>query len=290
MAGPFGAFFIGPTMSTETDVTAAPEGAPTEGATTTEAAAPQNVDQQQLEQSQQQQTDQPNTDDAQSEAGDAEKPRRPSRTDRMKRRVQAMSTEIDNLKAQLAEKDKADREPVEADFNGDYFAFMQAKTAYDARRAIREELNADRISRLEDQHKAQRQELTDSFDQGVNELRGRIADYDETVERYAQSGGRISDAVRDELLDSDQGPLLLYHLAKNPATAQHLNRLSPREVAREIGRMEASLNLPSPRTQTKAPAPLASVNGGASPPTNLASLAKSDDASAYWEARRKGAG
>ena len=57
------------------------------------------------------------------------------------------------------------------------------------------------------------------------------------------------------------------------------------DAAREIGRLEARVSLPNPKTKTSAPPPLKTPTGGASPPADLTSLAKSDDATAYWKMR-----
>jgi preprotein translocase subunit SecA len=59
--------------------------------------------------------------------------------------------------------------------------------------------------------------------------------------------------LTDAILTSDRGPEVAYHLAKNPALAERLNRLSPIAAAREIGRIEAALEKSSPGTTRKPP-------------------------------------
>ena len=69
-------------------------------------------------------------------------------------------------------------------------------------------------------------------------VRKSIADYDEVM------GGAdtvVAPYITDAILTSDRGPEVAYHLAKNPALAEKLNRLSPIAAAREIGRIEAAL-------------------------------------------------
>ena len=58
-------------------------------------------------------------------------------------------------------------------------------------------------------------------------------------------------------------PLLAYHLASNPDKLSELNSMSDRERAREIGRLEASLKVPTGKKQTTAPPPLTTLKGGA---------------------------
>lgn len=74
----------------------------------------------------------------------------------------------------------------------------------------------------------------------------------------------VSDAVREVLIESDKGPELAYHLAKNPDVAEHLNTLSPLAAARELGRIEATLSKPAvqPKPVTKAPAPIKPIGQG----------------------------
>jgi hypothetical protein len=43
------------------------------------------------------------------------------------------------------------------------------------------------------------------------------------------------------LLESDLGPQLAYHFAKNPDVLMRLNSMNPTAAAREIGRLEATL-------------------------------------------------
>lgn len=205
-----------------------------------------------------------------------DKPRKLSRSERMRRRMQAMATELETLRAQFTKPEAANSEtdaaPKEADFNGDYFAYQTAKAAHDAAQAVAKQF-AERDAKEAQTRLAQRQaEANEEFLERVEEVKANIADYDKVINDFAKAGGRFAPHVIEELRDSEKGPVLAYELAKNPALSAELNALSPRDAAREIGRIEARLSLPKPKTTTKAPPPIAPVSGGGSPNTQEADL------------------
>lgn len=224
---------------------------------------------------------------------DDDKPRKPTRYDRMKRRMQAMTTELENLRAQIGTGDKhTDDAPKEADFNGDYFAYQAAKIAYETRQALREEINADRQRSHTEREAALRREMVEEFEERAEEFRSRIPDFDQTIEGYVRAGGKFSPALSEELQQSELGPQLAYQIAKNPQLANSLNAMSPREVAREIGRLEAKASLPNPKRQTSAPPPPRQLTGGAAPSKSVNELAKGEDVTELlkvWREKRKGA-
>lgn len=220
---------------------------------------------------------------------DDDKPKKPSRYDRMKRRMQAMATELENLRAQFGTGDKPTtvEGPKEADFNGDYFAFQAAKIAHETKQALREEINADRQRSQSEREQALRREMVEEFEERAEEFRAKIPDFDSTIESYVQQGGKFSPALSEELQQSEMGPQLAYTIAKNPQLASQLNAMSPREVAREIGRLEAKASLPNPKKQTSAPPPHTQLKGGAAPSRSVQELAKSEDVSELLKVWRK---
>lgn len=70
----------------------------------------------------------------------------------------------------------------------------------------------------------------------------------------------VSDAALEAIKESAIGARIVYQLAKNPAQAQHIARMSPNAQVREVLRMETRLGTAqAPRTVTQAPAPLETV-------------------------------
>jgi hypothetical protein len=97
-----------------------------------------------------------------------------------------------------------------------------------------------------------------SFEAQVEEAKGRYVDYD-AVARAPDVP--VSDFMADLIVTSDMGPDVLYHLGQNRALAAQIAQMPQVEAARAIGRIEATLNAPKPRTETQAPAPITPVKG-----------------------------
>lgn len=221
-----------------------------------------------------------------------EKRKKPSGAERAKRRLQLATQELDRLARENEELKRVaqpskdarpgiEREPTEADFPNDYFAYERARTAWDVRQSIREEINRDRSTRQAEVQREIQAERIEVWEENKALARERIPDFDKVV-----SDARtipVKPEVAEELLASDKSALLQYHLAKNPEKVRELNTMSGRELAREIGRLEARVHLPSPKKATEAKPPPSQVRGNAAPPVNLHSA----DMETYVAQRKK---
>lgn len=99
----------------------------------------------------------------------------------------------------------------------------------------------------------------------VESFKGEHDDFDEMMENLADVPN--SPALQSIIVSSDNGPALLYELAKNPEEAKRIAMLSPLAAAREMGRIEARLSAPAKTTKeaskiTKAPRPMEPVGKG----------------------------
>jgi hypothetical protein len=108
----------------------------------------------------------------------------------------------------------------------------------------------------------------ETYNQRAKEAVARIPDF---VEVVSKSDVPMSPALQEALMDSERGPELVYHLAKNPAEAERLNNMSVRQMDREIGRLESTFGTkpaapppPAART-TSAPAPIKPGNPASAP-------------------------
>jgi hypothetical protein len=192
--------------------------------------------------------------------------------------LQAREREIEELRrTQPAAKAASDepKTPREEEFNGDYFAWQRALTAFEAGKAAREAIAEQFKTREQSERQTKQTEIVRERDvahlERVEDAREVIADFDQVI-------GTMKDVnVRQELIDeiksSDSSALIAYHLAKNPDKLNAMNSMSGRELAREMGRLEATVKLPEAKRATTAPAPLSTVKGGASPSSQEASLA-----------------
>ncbi len=86
---------------------------------------------------------------------------------------------------------------------------------------------------------------------------------------------KVSDDVRDAILESDVGPQILYHFAEHPEDAERLGKLSVGGALRELGRLEAKLEKAtekepaSPVTKSPVLAAVAEVSKAPEPITPL---------------------
>lgn len=198
-------------------------------------------------------------------------PRKKSGVQRLKERLAAVQAEVAQLRSRASdgEPSQADIEklvgkpPKEEDFKGDFLAFERAQTVYEMRKANAEDRLRDQASQAKTASERAKAEAVEAHNERLEEFRAKVPDFDKTLRAAANL--KASPVVEGLILDSDKSAHLVYHLAKNPDRLAKLNAMSEREAAREIGRIEARLSLPNPKTQTKAPPPKIPPKGGASP-------------------------
>jgi len=162
-----------------------------------------------------------------------------------------------------------DREPTEGDFPNDYFGYEAARSAWAARQAVREEFARLKQSEQETQSQRLRREQIierkEMYDELATSARERIPDFDKVI--ASASDVKITNhELVEEIMSSDKSALLQYYLAKNPDKARELNGLQGRELAREVGRLEARVHLPQAKKATEATPPPSAPKGGAAAP------------------------
>ena len=167
---------------------------------------------------------------------------------------------------------RAETKPVEENvkpspnqFN-DAFEYAEALAEWSAEQAL---LNRDKA---EAERKAQdeRSKVIKSWNDRLVNVKADLPDYDEMI--ASASDITVNDAIRDAMLESEQGPRILYHLAENPELAEKLNTLSTVSALREIGKLEAKFEASeTPKeakteaetkpsiARSKAPAPISPI-------------------------------
>lgn len=88
-----------------------------------------------------------------------------------------------------------------------------------------------------------------------------VPDYYDLVHKAPNDGGpAISDTMAQTIMESENGPQIAHHLAKNPRLARQIYALPPLRQALEIGKMEAKLSQapPAPKV-SQAPPPAAKL-------------------------------
>jgi len=170
-------------------------------------------------------------------------------------------------------------EPTVEQFK-DYGDYVKAQTKWEVAQAIK----ADRAATAQEAVKAAETRVQETKAQTFVERQAAaktsIADYDAVV---GAADVPISRHVEEAILDSDKGPELVYHLAKNPAEAARISALSPLAAARELGRIEATLGQATPAAKpvTKAPAPMKPTAGNGTSPTTDPSKMTHEEYRAY---------
>lgn len=232
----------------------------------------------------------PEADEDEEAVGADGQPKRQSRTARYKATIARQQAELEALRrsAPRAAPAKSVEElvgpqPHPTQFR-DTASYQAALNAYHSKRAF---IELDIQNRKADQqaHAALEQESRARvYAEKQEDARAELPDYDTVVGAARMS---VSDAVAEALMESEHTARLEYHLAKNPKTLAELNRMTPKQAALAVGRLEAQLSAQPVRRTTQAPPPASPLKGGAAGPVKtLAELAKGEDASAYIAARR----
>jgi hypothetical protein len=184
------------------------------------------------------------------------------RNEQLRRENEELRTRMDALERRSQAGASDEKEPQETDFNGDIFKFEREWNAWNARKIVREERERDHQARSQTAQADQWRERVLEHQDRVEEAREEIADYDKVL---ASSKMPVADEVGREILSSDKSALISYYLAKNPEKLEALNKMTGRELAREIGRLEGAVRMPPKNGKTSAPAPIAALKGGAAP-------------------------
>jgi hypothetical protein len=184
------------------------------------------------------------------------------RNEQLRRENEELRARMDALERRSQAGDGEDKEPQEADFNGDVFAYTEARAVWKAKQFIREERQREQQSRSQAAQANHIREMVVAHEDRVEEAREKISDYDKVL---AAAKTPVSAEVGREILSSDKSALLSYYLAKNPDKLQALNEMTGSKLAREIGRLEGMVRMPATNQKTNAPAPISQLKGGASP-------------------------
>lgn len=123
-----------------------------------------------------------------------------------------------------------------------------------------------------DKARAEAEAATKAFQTRLAAAIKEIPDYQEVIDG---SDAIAKHHILNYLIESDIGPTLQYHLAKNPDVLDRLNQLSPIKAIAELGKLETKLEKPvEPKAEAKlnsvvpvsqAPAPITPIDGKTTP-------------------------
>lgn len=178
-------------------------------------------------------------------------------------------------RAAAAERDRdalrAKYEPPEKDELGPEPTPEQFKDAIEYGKALKDW--TAQATRKEESLRRQQEQRAKDWDTRKAKAREEIPTFDDDVK--AGENTPLSPPLIGAIYDSDQGPKLLHHLAKNPDVAKALNDMPVERMLREVGKLEAKLSIkPEPKEEakpekkaapvevSKAPAPISPIKGG----------------------------
>lgn len=126
----------------------------------------------------------------------------------------------------------------------------------------------EQSARVEAERKQQgRREAVAAHTARIDAFREAHPDFDTVIEQAKDLP--VTPPMQDTVLHSEHGPALMYHLCQNPEECDRIAQMHPRDAIKEIGRLEAQLDVaqttgPTPKAEpvTKAPRPIKPVGGG----------------------------
>ncbi len=180
----------------------------------------------------------------------------------------------------------ADGKPQPSQFT-DAFEYAESLADWSAEQA----LGRRDLEDLERRADEARQKVISTWANKVAAAKSEIPDFDDMV---ASSGVAVSDPIRDAILESDVGPQILYHLAKEDDLAKKIASMSPFAALREIGKLEAKFEM-QPQTRqsnsvgrSKAPPPISPIrNAGNANQVEIGSDGQFHGSYQAWKAARK---
>lgn len=149
--------------------------------------------------------------------------------------------------------------PKRDDFDS-FEEYLEARSDWRTDQKFAERMAQQNEVSLRKAEEVSAQEQSRRFYAQMDKARESIADFDEVMD--AASEAPVTQTMRAAIMESEVGALLTYHLAKNPAEAQRISRLSPVAQFKAIGAIEATLQRKPEPQVSKAPAPIKPLSGG----------------------------
>lgn len=218
--------------------------------------------------------------------------KKPTGYERVKAKNAALQAQLEEAQRKLAEtqaaqpKVEAKGKPDPKDYEGkDWSEYYADLAEWTAEQKLDAKLKEREAREKEESLKTEAQKRQRDYEAKVKEFAKTAPDFHDVTEAY---DGPFNQTIAQALLESDMGPQIAYHLAKNPEEAEVLDGMSYGQVARYFGKLEAKLEAPKTPTvkTTNAPPPIKPV-GGSAKGSYDPFASKGDDYEAYAEWRRQ---
>lgn len=161
-----------------------------------------------------------------------------------------------------ADTDELGQEPKPEQFS-DMYEYAKALAEYTADKKLMER-DKQEVAR---KAAAEQEVKFKAWADRVNAAKNDLPDFDDMVQ---SSDVRVSDPVRDAIIESEHGPKILYYLAENSEFAKKLADMSVVSAVREIGKIEARFvrdtkesapEVKPAAVKSRAPAPISPLRG-----------------------------
>lgn len=127
-----------------------------------------------------------------------------------------------------------------------------------------------------------RGQLEQTWHQKVNQFRTEAPDFDEVI---GSADVQLNETMANALMESDLGPKVAYYLARHPDEAEDMQYMTPQQVYRAVGKIEARLENESlVKKQSGAPKPVSPVGSRAS---SVKSIFDTNDYDDFVKLRQK---
>lgn len=187
--------------------------------------------------------------------------------DQLRRELEEIKTKLQTMNKPAEASDRPNRDDFRSD--GDY---EQAMDDWKFERRL-----------AEHQQRQAQARMVENWTARLDQAQSEIPDLKEVL---GKADVQLPQVALDAIVESDMGPQIAYHLAKNPAEARRIASMSAAGAAREIGKLEAQM-MPSVRgvEKSKAPAPIEPLKGTSSTAIKDSSQMSYEE---WKEARRAG--
>lgn len=200
------------------------------------------------------------------EAGESEKKSKSKlqkRFDKLTADKYRLEGELEALRSQ---KQEPAPKPKEGEPKIDDFSDLESYYKAQARWEVKQELAEQKAAEEKKAEETKGREILETYQKRVTDIRTKHEDWDEVYESIGDA--TLPPSVQLAILELEEGPEVVYQLAKNAELREKLNTMSaPRAIA-EIGRIAASLSksetpAPEKRPVSTAPAPIKPLGGAA---------------------------
>ena len=205
------------------------------------------------------------------EATEAEKPTE----DGFQKRINKVTADkyaekrrADDLQARLEKLEAANpaetlKEPKLDELDYDEDAFNSANVKYQIQQGVKSELSNQANAAKEQSQAAAADQLSRDFNK-------RIEDFGkDDFNDKANAIPNLPDGVADAMMQSDEGPAIIYHLGQHLDKADALAKMTPAAAMMELGKLSVQLSAKPEIKTSAAPDPIEPVTAGSALSTEI---------------------